>query len=156
MSGDDAITVLEKLGRENDHLTQRLETVERLYNDACWLLRSPDLTNDGGPGLVEDIEALKQNYEVVNRENDRLRAALEDTKRLLEYERHMARLTGQDLSRQKEIETRLLAENYLLRTAIQRVRELHTPSDTTGWCKECDQPLPCPTLRALAEALGVD
>lgn len=41
----------------------------------------------------------------------------------------------------------ITAERDELAASVSRVVSLHTR--TTGWCEECDQRQPCPTLKAL-------
>jgi hypothetical protein len=71
-------------------LEAEVERLSNYINDACAILRSPDLTNDGGPGLLGDIKALRHNYlavveanglalliDKIRQERDELRARLE-------------------------------------------------------------------------------
>jgi hypothetical protein len=71
-------------------LEAEVERLSNYINDACAILRSPDLTNDGGPGLLGDIKALRHNYlaavdeanglalliDKIRQERDELRARL--------------------------------------------------------------------------------
>jgi hypothetical protein len=54
-----------------------------------------------------------------------------------------------DLARAMTRIERMADELTAAQAAIQRVRELHTPSDEGDFCRECGSNCPCPTVRAL-------